>query len=257
MPNSADNAFLEFAGAGKSFEGLNVFADLSFSLKQGAAYGLVGPNACGKTTLLHSAMGLTHLSSGTVRYRGSDVTNLKPHSIARMGLGIVLQNVGIFDRISVLENVMTGMAALSPWNGNKKNTLNQSHRERAEAVLSEVGLKEDQDRLAGALVPGEQKRLALARILFSARDFLLDEPMSGVDLQTRDSVQALIRRKVTEGSSILIIEHDIDFVLQTCDEVMMLKGGHIVCRGTPDTVMQNGEFQQFYGALKVEDVSHG
>ncbi len=255
MAAEADDMFLVFEDAAKSFDGLAVFEGLSFSLRPGIVYGLVGPNACGKTTLLHSAMGLTHLSKGAIHYRGRKVTDLKPHSIARLGLGIVLQNVGVFQKISVWENVLTGLPARKGWAAHDptrpaKESLSSS-REQAQWALEQVGLKDMANQLAGSLVPGEQKRLAIARTLFSARDFLLDEPVSGVDHRTRESLHQLIREMAQEGRSMLVVEHDIDFVLRTCDEVMFLKAGRIACQGPPPVVQADEGFQEFYQSLRV------
>lgn len=258
----SDPTFLDFEGASKSFDGLKVFENLTFCLKPGVVYGLVGPNACGKTTLVHSAMGLTRLDEGTIRYRGTDITELKPHSIARLGLGILLQNVGIFHRISAMENVLTGLEAYNRWltkdgKDMEDMTLRWSSEERAKWSLAQVGLDGYESQLAGSLVPGEQKRLAIARILFASRDFLLDEPVSGIDSETKTSLRELIRKLVKEGRSMLIIEHDIDFILQTCDEVMLLKNGSIACQGPPDTVMRDDEFQEFYSSLKIDRSTGG
>ena len=93
MPGNSQSIFLEFNNVSKSFDGLSVFENLSFRLEKGVIYGLVGPNACGKTTLLHAAMGLVKLDSGIVRYNGKKITGMKPHSVARLGLGIMLQNI--------------------------------------------------------------------------------------------------------------------------------------------------------------------
>ena len=249
--DESGSKFLEFQGASKSFDGLKVFEDISFSLAPGLIYGLVGPNACGKTTLLHSAMGLTRLDSGSSSYRGSDVTKLKPYSIARLGLGIVLQNVGVFHRMSVRENVLTGLPARRAWTCGAAGTPSRSVGEHVSWALEQVGLAGEENCMAGSLVPGEQKRLAIARALFSAQDLLLDEPVSGIDSQTRRSLHELFRRLVEGGRSILIVEHDIDFMLETCDEVMFLSSGMIACHGSPEVVRENDEFRNFYLSLKI------
>ncbi len=254
---TANDVFLEFDLASKGFDGLTVFDGLSIRLERGVAYGLVGPNACGKTTLLHSAMGLTRLDRGAVRYRGTDVTRLKPHSIARLGLGIVLQNVGIFHRISVLENVLTAGEALRRWShaapGPSADGVPVGGVERAQWALEQVKLIGDEHRMAGSLVPGTQKRVAVARALYAARDLLLDEPVSGVGSETRALLQRLIRAMVSRGQSVLIVEHDIDFVLETCDKVMLLQNGGIACKGPPSDVQKDDAFTEFYSSLRIEE----
>jgi len=256
MTKTSDKIFLEFNGVSKSFDGIKVFENLSFNLKPGMVYGLVGPNACGKTTLLHSAMGLIRLDSGSIRYRGRDITGLKPHSIARLGLGILLQNVGIFHRISVLDNVLTGLAARNGWatDGKSRATTDtpRSPEERARGVLREVGLGAYEAKQAGSLVPGEQKRLAIARSLFASRDFLFDEPVSGIDSETRGAFRDLMRKLANEGRSMLIVEHDLDFVLEACDEILLLKDGQIACQGPPENVRSDNAFMEFYASLKIE-----
>jgi ABC-type branched-subunit amino acid transport system ATPase component len=119
--------------------------------------------------------------------------------------------------------------------------------------LTQLELEDQEARLAGSMVPGEQKRLAFARVLHSARDLLLDEPVSGVGTQTRDLLKLLVRKLVDQGRSLLVVEHDIDFVLETCDEIMLLKEGRIACHGVPDETVRNAEFREFYSSLKVEE----
>lgn len=253
MNKSTDQYFLEFVNVSKSFDGLKVFENLSLYLKPGTIYGLVGPNACGKTTLLHAAIGLNSLDRGTIRYYGHNISGLKTHSIARLGLGLVLQNIGLFNRISVMDNVLMGQAARKHWmqTSNRLDTNGQSKKERAHWALEEVGLLEKINNTAGSLVPGEQKCLAIARALFAACDFLFDEPVSGIDIETRQSFPHLFRKLAEEGRSILIVEHDLGFVLETCDEVIMLKDGNIVCQGQPNEVKLNDTFNSFYSSLQV------
>lgn len=257
MKDNAETMFLEFNIVSKSYDGLQIFKNLSICLKPGIAYGLIGPNACGKTTLLHAAMGLVRLDKGNIYYCGQEITGQKPHAIAGIGLGIVLQNIGIFHKISVFENVLAGLAAYRRWSTTAKkneedNSKHWSLEERAMYTLGKMGLEGYENRLAGSLVPGEQKRLAIARTLFSSRDFLFDEPVSGVDSSTRESLHELIRELVEDDRSMLIVEHDIDFVLETCDEIMLLKDGGIACQGSPSSIRDRGEFREFYSSLRVE-----
>lgn len=233
----------------KSFSGTSVLNGVTFSLEEGTTVGLIGPNGSGKTTLFNCVSGFLYAESGSIVFRDTPITKYRPFRRARLGLGRVFQNFGIFKEMTVAENIITALEARQPWwstflpwsRAHKKNM--QLAREH----LEEIGLQDKAHDKAGSLSGGQMRLLEIMRTLaFGADLFLLDEPTAGVSPRMKEDVAGLIRRLQDLNKTVLIIEHDINFIQKFCDRIIVLDMGRIVLDDTPDGVRSNPMLQQIY-----------
>lgn len=237
------------------FGGLQALADLSLDVNEFEIVGLIGPNGAGKTTAFNCITGFYQPSSGTVKYRGKDVTTAPPHVKARMGFGRTFQNVGMVKSATALENLKTAQHAKATydvgsgllgvgrtWQGERQMT------ERADAILDLLGLQGIRDRRVGGQSYGTLKLLELGCALATDPDvLLLDEPTSGMGPDESDELgeRLLVLRKEF-GLTMLVIEHHVPLVLRVCDHVYVLNFGRLLAQGTPAEVQRHPEVVAAY-----------
>ncbi|MFH1243728.1 MAG: ATP-binding cassette domain-containing protein, partial [Pseudomonadota bacterium] len=189
-----------------------------------------------------------------IRFRGRDITNLRPHLVPSFGIGRSFQNLRLFDRMTVLENVMVSLQNQTGeriwgllFRFRKVKKEEESGKERAIAYLRFVGLGDRAQELAEDLSYAEQKLLSLARLLATeARLLLLDEPTSGLDLVFMESVYPVIRELVNHGKTICIVEHNMDVIRAIVDDVVFMDQGQVLAKGTPDEIMNAPELTEIY-----------
>jgi branched-chain amino acid transport system ATP-binding protein len=230
-----------------SFGGLRAVDDVSLSVAPGLVFSIIGPNGAGKTTLFNIISGLYLPEQGRVRFAGEEVTALAPEKLARRGLLRTFQNLQIFFRMSVLENVMvgryrhelTGIVAdlfYLPAVGRQ----NRKTRKAAAAALERVGLAAAAERPAGALSFGDLKRLEIARALASEpKLLLLDEPAAGCNPVETAGIEAIIRRLIRDGITVILVEHDMRLVMNVSDRIHVLANGRTLAEGTAAQVRAN------------------
>ncbi len=225
-----DKRTLAISGISKDFAGLRALDNVSLSLRQGEILGLIGPNGSGKTTLINVVTGLYPASGGTVRADGIDITNKPPHLIARSGLARTFQTIRLFRELTVQENVE--VAGVSMGLGRA------SARERADAVLEEMGLSGWKENLAGALPYGLERRVEVARALaMQPRFLLLDEPAAGLNEEESDDLlRILVSIPEAKGLGILIVDHDMRLIMRLCHRLHVLSYGRTIGEGTPEEV---------------------
>jgi branched-chain amino acid transport system permease protein len=247
-------ALLELTRVSKHFGGIQAVRDLTFRLVPGRVTGLVGPNGAGKTTMFNLVTGFLSADSGSIRYRDRDITNWPPYQISRVGIARSFQDVRIFPRMSVLDNVMVAaqdqagervmQATLGLRRVAREERLN---RERSLGYLEFVGLAGKTRVFAQSLSYSEQKLLALARMLATEADcLLLDEPMAGLDPGTRHRINQLIRELVPRGKTICLIEHNLDVVQEACDWLVFLDQGQVVAEGLPSDIVGHPALAEIY-----------
>jgi ABC-type branched-subunit amino acid transport system ATPase component len=230
---------LEVSGITVSFGGLKAVSAVSLRAPQGRVTGLIGPNGAGKTTTFNACTGLVRPDTGTVSLNGHDVTHAPPHRRAQLGLGRTFQRMALFNSLSVADNVAlgreAGLAGSRPWNHLRATRSGRRLTQRSTTdSLRLCGI----EHLAGVrpaqLSTGQRRLVELARVL--AGDFtvlLLDEPSSGLDEAESAAFGDILLRMVAErGVGILIVEHDMKFVAQTCAHVHMLDFGKPIFEGT-------------------------
>jgi branched-chain amino acid transport system permease protein len=233
---------LEVAALRKSFGGLVAVRDVSFTLDAGEIVGLIGPNGAGKSTTFNLVTGVAAPSGGEVCFRGSRVVGLQPRRVARDGVGRTFQHVKLVPQMSVIENVAIG-AHLRGRAGALEGILRLDRAEEARIFgearrqLERVGLGEHLYRPATSLALGQQRIVEIARALsLDPVLLLLDEPAAGLRHREKEALADLLRRLQAEGMSILLVEHDMDFVMGVTDRLVVMDFGTKIAEGVPDRV---------------------
>jgi branched-chain amino acid transport system ATP-binding protein len=234
---------LEVTGLRKEFGGVVAVDDLAFALDEGQLLGLIGPNGAGKTTVFNLVTGHLRLTAGEVHFRGLQVTGLPPWEIVKRGLARTFQSTVLFGESSVLENVLRGCALRAPAGrvaGFLGSRREEGMRARAHELLSFVDLEAAQDERARNLPYGHQRALGVAIALASQPQVLmLDEPVAGMNPEETQRMAALIRRVNAAGTSIVVVEHDMSFVMQLCRHIVVMNQGRKIAEGTPEAVRTN------------------
>jgi branched-chain amino acid transport system ATP-binding protein len=246
---------LTIDGVTVEFAGVRALDRVSLSAAPGALSAVIGPNGAGKSTLFNVVTGFYRPAAGEVRYGGAVLTRMRPHRIARLGVARTFQNLELSRAESVRENIMLGRyrhgrsgvvragLGLPGARGEER-----AARERCGEIAELMGLAPLLDRPCGPLPYGTRKRVEIARALASdARLLLLDEPVAGMSAAEIDEMAALIRDvHAALGLTILLIEHDVRFVLGLADHVTVLDFGEVIAAGTPAEIRENADVVAAY-----------
>ncbi len=252
--NSGADALLEVFELNKYFGGLHAVANVGFSVSTGNIKGIIGPNGAGKTTIFNLIAGSLPVTSGRIVFDGVDVAGLKPYRIARLGLFRTFQAIRLCAHMSVLENVMLGRhvrtragfpAAIlrlpSTWREER------DIRRRALEMLETMGIAEYAEEEPLALPFGIQRAVEFARALAAEpKILLLDEPASGLNIRETEELAGIIKNMNDMGITILLVEHDMSLVMDTCDEVTVLNFGTKIAEGTPAKIQRDPEVIRVY-----------
>ena len=232
---------LAISGLHKSFGGLKVIDDVSFDVARGSRTALIGPNGAGKTTVFNLLTGVYPVDAGRMVLAGSDITDIPSKDRVVHGMSRSFQNIRLMPHLSTVENVMLGQHARAHSLGQLLFPLGLAPRNRwraeAEAALAEAGLDSFPGEVVANLPYGVQKRIEVVRAMISRPELLLlDEPAAGLnDVETRQ-LQALLEQVSGTGVTILVVEHDMHFVRNLCDHVVVLNFGRKIFEGSPEEV---------------------
>lgn len=233
-------ALLKARGLVKSYGRRRVVDGVDFEVQPGEIVGLLGPNGAGKTTSFRMTCGMIDPDAGQVTLAGADVTNWPMYRRAKEGgMGYLAQESSVFRKLSVQKNLLGVMEML----GMSRKERNR----RSEELMEQFGIARLRKSRAMSLSGGERRRLEIARSLVSdPRIILLDEPFTGIDPVTIDSIQGIIRDLRDRGISILITDHQVRETLEITDRSYVIRAGQVLCHGRPREVLQNPEARKYY-----------
>jgi len=253
------DALLEVQKVSLSFREVRALSDLSFSVARGEICALIGPNGAGKSSLLNIINGVYRASTGQIVFDGQPFDRPTPMAAARRGIGRTFQNNALFHRMSVLDNVLTGLTRLGrstfveiAFRVGRHRAERRTFRKRAEEIIDFLEIAQYRDAIVGSLPYGLQKRVELARALVaSPKLLLLDEPMAGMNVAEKTDLGRLIS-EVNQSlqTTIVLIEHDIGVVMGLSHHVVVLDYGRKVGDGTPEEVRRNPEVIAAYLGVK-------
>ncbi len=247
-------AILEIRQVSKSFGGLKALDGISLTVNEGEIFGLIGPNGAGKTTLFNVVSGAFRVSSGTVFFRGQEISLFPDYRICNLGIARTYQNIRLFGKMSVLGNVMVGrhsrtrsglLSTILRLPGQRAE--NARSKRIAEEWLDFFRLSPKKDDKASSLAYGEERRLEMARALSSEPSLLLlDEPSAGMNPQEVRELNDLIQKIRNRGITIFIIEHNMRVIMDICDRIAVLDFGQKIAEGLPAEVRANEQVIEAY-----------
>ncbi len=257
-----DGNVLAIAGLHKSFGGLKVIDDVSFDVVRGSRTALIGPNGAGKTTIFNLLTGVYPVDAGTVVLAGSDITDTPSKDRVIHGMSRSFQNIRLMPHLSTIENVMLGQHARAHSLGDLLFPLGlvskNKWRAEAEAALRNAGLDTYPGEVVANLPYGVQKRIEVVRAMIARPQLLLlDEPAAGLnDVETRQ-LQELLEKVSESGVTILVVEHDMHFVRNLCNHVVVLNFGRKIFEGSPDEVHRSPVVLEAYLGTDEEGSGDG
>ena len=249
-----DKSFFRVEGLSKSFGGLLAVGDVSFRVEKGSLTSLIGPNGAGKTTVFDLISGFLPADEGRILFKGRDLIRQKPHDIVSLGMARTFQHLGLFNQLSVWDNVFLGLP------GKRRESLwgvflprailrreDRAFEERTREILGFLGLAEKAGERVANLSWGDQKLVSIGRLLATDGEFLLlDEPASGLSDEQIEHLKSLLRGLVSRGKTILLIDHNMEAVMDISDWVIVLNFGKIIAEGKPAEILTNEEVVRIY-----------
>ena len=245
---------LRTEGLTKRFGGLVALNNLNVEMEENIIIGLIGPNGSGKTTFINTVTGVYKPDSGQIYFKGKPIGGLEPHAVAREGIARTYQRIRLFERMTVLQNVMVGSHIwyrsniLDVLRGSKHlQEEEERHKEKALELLELVGLRDKADSLPGSLPYGHRRKLEIARALAIEPSFLLlDEPAAGMNREEFLELQGLILRLKAEGITILLVEHTMELVESVVDHVIVVNFGQKLAEGSFKAIQQDKNVIEAY-----------
>jgi len=244
------------------FGGLTAVNDVDFSIFQDEIVSLIGPNGAGKTTTFHAITGYLRKSAGEVEFEGLELTHMKPHQIAEMGIIRTFQITSLFPNLSVLENIRTGHHMQeretlldAVFNTRRKRSIEDEALVRTLEILKFIGLEGKKEFIANTLPYGEQRLLEIGIALAAnPKLLLLDEPSAGLNDTETQRMKELIKKMRARSITILLVEHDMKLVMGISDRIIVLNFGKKIATGTPEEIRSHPEVIKAYLGERKRDV---
>lgn len=253
---------LEVKNISKYFGGLTAVNNVSLQVQKGEIFGLIGPNGAGKTTLFNMLTGIYSPNTGEIVFEDTMMQKLKPFQIARLGISRTFQNIRLLGNETVTENVKIGMfrktkSGLISAILNSKSQRDEEEfvEEKVKQTLIEVGLEDYMNLKAGNLSYGNQRKVEIARALVSKpKLILLDEPCAGMNDTEVEEINLLVKRIRDNGTTVIIIEHNVPMLVGLCDNMAVLNHGEKIAEGSPEQVTSNSAVVEAYIGSEEEEV---
>jgi branched-chain amino acid transport system ATP-binding protein len=250
----AENDYFQLLDVNKNFGGLAAVRNVSFAVVPRKITSLIGPNGAGKTTIFNLISGHLLPDQGQILFKGQEITAWPPHRIAGLGITRTFQDLRLFQKMTVLHNILVGFQNSKgehlTWallGGPSLKAEEKADLQKAHDLLRLVELEKKAEELVENLSYGEQKLLSLARVLATDAELLmLDEPASGLPLGEVDRMMALIQSLVKQGKTVFIVEHNMEAVMGLSDRVIVLNFGEKIAEGTPAEIQKNPEVIKVY-----------
>ena len=239
---------LETEGLYKDFNGLEVLFNVNLQIEEGERHAIIGPNGAGKTTLFNVITGTYRPSQGKIHFKGKDVSHARPHELTRMGLGRSFQITSTFNNMTTFQNIRLAILSKNKIRFSlfRKVDKMEGITRETEEVLNRINLDRERNFPASALSYGKHRSLEISMALATDPDLvLLDEPTAGMSRDETHTAVELIRR-LTEGKTMVIIEHDMDVVFSLADRITVLHYGEILTTGTPNEIRENQAVKDAY-----------
>jgi len=261
----SNSTVLKISGLTKFFGGLRAVHDFDVEIKKGELIGLIGPNGAGKTTIFNMVTSIYPVSTGSIVFKGQDITDLPAHEVTQLGIGRTFQKIRIFPNLTVLDNVRVAYHPHARYNlfdgvlrSRRFSQGEQEMTERAQEFLAVFGMEEQQDTLASNLPYGAQRRMEIARALATEPDLLLlDEPAAGMNPHEVVELMELIHFiRDRFDLTIFLIEHQMRVVMGICEWMTVIDFGEILARGTPKEIQNNPKVIEAYlGSQAIRTVA--
>jgi branched-chain amino acid transport system ATP-binding protein len=239
---------LRLTGVTKSFGRTRIIQGVDLTVAAGERHAIIGPNGAGKSTLFHLVSARFPVTAGRIELKGEDITGRPPHEVSRRGLSRSFQITNIFPNLTVFDNVRCAVLWPMGYRYSFWHRLSalRAARERADEVIERIGLAARRTTPAGVLSYAEQRALEIGVTVAAGADvILLDEPTAGMSRSESDAAVALIRR-VTEGKTLVMVEHDMSVVFGLADRISVLVYGKIIATGTPQEIRASHAVQEAY-----------
>ncbi len=230
------------------FGGVHALANVSFNVKSSEILAIIGPNGAGKSCLLNCMNGFYHPQQGKLFFHHTEITHLKPHKIAKLGIARTFQGVQLFPGLSVINNIMTGRHSFlktnpvqnffyRPWS--HKEEIRE--RRNVEEIIDFLEIKQIRHKMVGALSYGLRKRIDLGRALaMDPKILLMDEPMAGMNLEEKeDMARFILDIREARDLPVVIVEHDMQVVMDIADRIIVLNWGYVIAEGSPEVIKQD------------------
>ena len=246
---------LELKGVSKSFGGIRAVHDLSLAVEANKIFGVIGPNGAGKTTVFNLITGFLKADKGEIVFKGKPVNEMPPHKIVGLGICRSYQELRLFNRLKVVDNVYLGLpnqrydGILTSLFGRRfaRSKERKKNLEKTSSLLRASNLLPRKDMLAERLSYGEQKFVMMERILATGAELiLLDEPTGGLDAGQIEDVLSIVGSLISEGKTVIVVEHNIDVIMSISDYIFVLDQGGNVAEGTPKDIYQNEKVLETY-----------
>lgn len=242
----------------KSFGQTEIIRGVSLDIEQGEKHAIIGPNGAGKSTLFHLISGRYSVTGGSIQFKGQPIENKPPYEINRLGLARSFQVTNIFQRMTVAENIRCALLWSSGYKYSFWHLLGRqtSLNEKVEQTLAQIGLQARARIPAGELAYAEQRALELGIAIASGAEMiLLDEPVAGMSHSEAENAVQLIR-KITQGKTLIMVEHDMNIVFDMADRISVLVYGELIATDKPQSIRSNSKVQEAYLGVAKGDLAN-